>query len=285
MQNFPECKELKSFFFCRECDSDNELKGSASTSLMKSIIGPSSTQHKINSSQNSGLTNSGTTSMAVVGNPAAPVVPTMSAGNLFGLNDDIGEDFLDSMGNWDTPTSDNVLGGSGNVSSFNASSAHNSTSMSQSWNNSSKEIMQIKLSPHMQQQIHRSMSSGGQGQGQASSLQGKQRGLTLQNINQRSSSLDMGQKSPGFSHNLATRNQGFQLPGRVGFGSQRSPAASPSPHSQGRFGMPFAARTPSPMQSPSPGMWPNIALNVTKPVFSVSDKVRLKPVSSATETS
>ena len=222
---------------------------------MKSIIGPSSTQNKINSSQNSGLTNSSSSSMAVVGNPNPPMIPSMSSGNLFGLNDDIGEDFLNSMGNWDTPTSDNVLSGVGvnnNNMSFSLSSGTSATSMTQSWNNSNTGMAQIKLSQHMQQQIHRSISSGGQGQGSKMAVK---RPLTLQNINQRSSSLDMGQKSPGFSQGSVSRNAGFQLPGRgpIGFGSQRSPVASPSPHSQGRFNMPFATRTPSPMQSPSPG--------------------------------
>lgn len=244
------------FFYCRECETENELKGSASGSLLKSIIGPSVTHSKLNSSQNTGgLSGSGTSSMAVVGNPTPPMITSMSPGNLFGLNDDIGDDFLNSMGNWDTPSSDtNLSGGLGNNNvNYSLSGGSSATSVSQSWNSG---VTQIKISQHMQQQIHRSMSTGGQGQ--VTSMASK-RPLTLQNINQRSASLDMGQKSPGYSQGSATRNQGFQLPGQRGplgyGGSQRSPAASPSPHNQGRFNIPFPPRTPSPMPSPSSGKY------------------------------
>ena len=213
--------------------------------------------------------------MAVVGNPTAPIIPSMSPGNLFGLNDDIGEDFLNSMGNWDSPAPDNSLAGglgvSNNGLNFGVSSGNNvsATSLNQSWNSpvisqrnspgisqrNSPGISQIKLSQQMQLQIQRSMSSGGQGH--VGNMTSK-RPLTLQNINQRSASLDMGQKSPGYSQGaVPARNQGFQLPGQripMGYGGgQRSPAASPSPHSQGRFNVPFQPRTPSPMHSPSPG--------------------------------
>ena len=216
---------------------------------MKSIIGPSSTHSKINSSQNSGIPPNSGSSMAVVGNPAPPM--SLSSGNLFGLNDDIGEDFLNSMGNWDSPADNSLSSVSGsNNMNFSMSSGNSATSMNQSWNTG---MTHIKLS-QVQQQIHRSISSGGQGQGAAMATK---RSLNLQSLNQRSSSLDMGQKSPGYSQGSGSRTAGFQLPGQrvMGYGSnQRSPVASPSPHSQGRFSVPFPPpRTPSPMHSPSPG--------------------------------
>ena len=235
---------------------------------MKSIIGPSVAYSKLNSSQTGGVpSSSGASNMAVVGNPTPPIIPSMSPGNLFGLNDDIGEDFLNSMGNWDSSASDNSLAGglgvNNNNLNFGVSSGNNvsATSLNQSWNSpgisqrNSPGISQIKLSQQMQLQIHRSISSGSQGH--VGNMTSK-RPLTLQNINQRSASLDMGQKSPGYSQGGASsRNQGFQLPGQripVGYGGgQRSPAASPSPHSQGRFNVPYQPRTPSPMHSPSPG--------------------------------
>ena len=230
---------------------------------------------KLNSSQTGSVPSSSAVSnMAVVGNPTPPMIPSMSPVNLFGLNDDIGPDFLDSRGNWDTPASDNSLSGglgvSNNSMNFGSSSGNNvsATSMNQSWNSpgisqrNSPGLSQIKLSQQIQQQIHRSISSGGQGH--MGSMTSK-RPLTLQNINQRSASLEMGQKSPGYSQGgVSSRNQGFQLPGQrvpIGYGGgQRSPAASPSPHSQGRFSMPFQPRTPSPMHSPSPG---NLIFNLT----------------------
>ncbi|XP_053383143.1 nuclear receptor coactivator 2-like isoform X2 [Mercenaria mercenaria] len=246
----------------RECDSDNELKGSASTSLMKSIIGPSLQQTLQKAQTPVSNVNTSMASMALVGNK---VMPSMNSGSLYGVNDNSSDDFFSQLG-WDGNLSDSSVSSTGNsfMNTTYQSVANSSTSaFSNSWNS------QLKLS-QVQQQLQRSFSTSSQRNQVANSNNmtgagNKRPSVLLGQLGQRSTSLDLGQmqsqgqvlqpqKSPSYAQN---RNGGFQIPSQrnvMGY-SRRSPAASPVPSmGQGNFNTPFSPRTPSPMLSPSPGM-------------------------------
>lgn len=247
----------------RECDSDNELKGSASASLMKSIIGPAIQKATPPiSNVNTSLAN-----MAIVGNN---VMTGLNPSSLYGLSDSSGEDFLSQL-TWDVSMADSSVSSSG-TSNIN-SSFHNVTNTATSNNGWSS---QLKLS-QVQQQLQRSLSSTSHSQRSTPTNMNmgganKRPVNLIGQIGQRSSSVDLGQmqgqgqmphgqRSPGFSQSPGplSRSGGFQIPpvqrGVMGY-NRRSPAASPIPGmGQGAFGGPFPPRTPSPMlSSPSPGI-------------------------------
>ncbi|XP_060582282.1 nuclear receptor coactivator 3-like [Ruditapes philippinarum] len=247
----------------RECDSDNELKGSASTSLMKSIIGPRIQQTLLKAQTPISNVNTSMANMALVGNN---IMPGLNSANLFGVKDNSSDDFFNQLG-WDGNLSDSSVSSTGNshMNSTYQSVANTSTSsFSNSWSSS-----QVKLS-QVQQQLQRSLSTSSQRSQVTNSNNmtgsgNKRPSVLLGQLGQRSSSLDLGQmqgqspipqpqKSPSYTQ---SRNGGFQIPaqrGVMGY-NRRSPAASPVPSmGQGNFSTPFSPRTPSPMLSPSPGM-------------------------------
>lgn len=226
----------------RECDQDSE-KGSASTSLMKSIIGPSlNQQNQLRSNPPISKVNSSMTNMAVVGN-----MPSLNSGNYLGINSDSDTDFL-----WDSVIKPEVsVGSTGNMNIDTPVSTPTSF------------MSQLRITQHLQ----RSMST--QPQRISSAMVNNNRPGNLAQYGQRSTSLDhglqgqgqmqqtgmaQGQKSPAIAHSpgaATVRTGNFQFPaqrGRIGYNRQ-SPAASPI---QG-FNAPFPPRTPSPMLSPSPG--------------------------------
>ena len=233
--------------FFRECDPDGE-KGSASTSLRKSILGPSlSQQSQIRTNNNPApisKVNTSMANMAIVGN----LVPqqTLSSGSYPGINSDSDSDLWESLGMSNSP-----MGNTGNMN-VNDIPTSSSTSF----------INQLRGS-----QLQRSISTQPRNPGLIPKRPGN-----LAQYGQRSSSLDQGQmhpvnmgggqKSPAVavSPGAAVRNGNFPFPvqrGPMGY-NRRSPAASPS---QG-FNAPFPPRTPSPMLSPSPGKFLSYSLTI-----------------------
>lgn len=244
--------------YFRECESDFE-KGSASTSLMKAIIGPGYQQAQKRVTTPISNVNSSMANMALVGNN---VMTSLTSGNLFGINDHTSDDILSQFG-WDTQVSDTSTSANGNAN----------VNMSTSFSNNLSS--QLKIS----QQLQRSLStSTAQRQTQVMNnnnnnvggVGNKRSGHLLGQLGQRSSSLDLGQghgqgvgqmphpqgqKSPGYSQSPSPMSR-FQIPPQRSamMYNRRSPVASPVPNmSQGSFNAPFPPRTPSPMLSPSPG--------------------------------
>ncbi|XP_052763081.1 AF4/FMR2 family member lilli-like isoform X1 [Mya arenaria] len=264
----------------RECDSDSE-KGSASTSLMKSIIGPSlqlKNQLRATHTATSGInTSSSMSNMAISAsmNSSASNMNSFNSGNILSAlsNSDIlnlgDTDFLNDM--WDSPDiSDSNVSSTGNLSaSFHGTAT---TTTASSW------MTQLRLS--QVKDLQRSLSSTSQPQRGA--VGANKRPASLGGYGQRSNSVDLslqqqqqhqqqqqqhqqqqlqnqniqGQKSPGFA-----QSGNFQFPPTrtmMGGYNRMSPRATPSPgmpHCS--YSGPFSApRSPSPMMSPSAGSQP-----------------------------
>ena len=240
---------------------------------MKAIIGPSINQNQSKVGTAISSVNTSIANMALVGNA---MLSQLTSGN-YSLNDKLSDELLCETSAWDTQLSDSNLSGfdtennnnNVNFNFQNASISSTPTSFSSpSWTNSN--VSNLELSKV--QQLQRSLSTSSALQNPTSAAIAatmaafvNKRPASLSQYPQRSSSLDhghgqnigQGQRSPGYSQSPGPRSGGFQLPsqrGPPGF-NRRSPAASPNPHGQGNFNVPFP-RTPSPMLSPSPGELP-----------------------------
>lgn len=236
----------------RECDSDVELKGSASTSLMKSIIGQSNTSVPNNQrEQNSvrGLPNN-ISPMAVLSAINQPFQNSLSQ-----AIEDVGDQFDPSSNSWDfldPPFPGNSgLGGAIPVShnNNNGFSSGNSANLN-SWNNMQP---QMKMGNSQQQQhLVRNVLNM-----QPQPNSDKQRQLSL-NFPRSNSYEGGGQKSPSF----ASSPRGNQYPpssqrgmhGAMGMNSQRSPGSSMGQN---------------PRMSPAAGVM-NYPMQRTPPISSVS---------------
>lgn len=209
----------------RECDSDVELKGSASTSLMKSIIGQSNTlvsnnQREQNSAR--GLPNN-ISPMAVLSAINQPFQNSLSQ-----TIEDVDQFDLTSH-NWDflsesTFSGNSGLGGAnpGPHNNNNNFSTGNSTNMN-SWNNMQP---QVKMGSSQQQHLVRNVLNM-----QPQPNSDKQRQLSL-NFSRSNSFDGGGQKSPGFASSPSPRSNQYgpssqrNMHGAMGFNSQRSPGSS-----------------------------------------------------------
>ncbi|XP_050406274.1 nuclear receptor coactivator 2 isoform X2 [Patella vulgata] len=194
----------------RECDSEVELKGSASTSLMKSIIGPSGSSNRGNN-MSSGLSSS--LPMGVLGGQNNFMSPQSSS--KMNISDTMSDfDFLNSN-NWDS-----VFGSEGSSdllnSLTNVSTSGSSPVTSNPWQGLPK------MSPNSS--ILNTMPSPG---GSNNGLGNKK--PSALNFTQRNNSLSFdGQTSPGYPVSPGPRSSSFQVPsGRLpGYPGQRSPGSA-----------------------------------------------------------
>lgn len=209
----------------RECDSDVELKGSASTSLMKSIIGQSGTLVSGNQREQTparGLPNN-ISPMAVISAINQPFQNSLSQ-----TIEDL-DQFDPSSNNWeflgDSSFSGNIgLGGSNPVShnNNNAFSSGNSANLN-SWNGMQP---QVKMGNAQQQHLSRNVLNM-----QPQPNSDKQRQLSL-NFPRSNSFEGGGQKSPSFTSSPSPRSNQFPpsnsrgMHGAMGYNSQRSPGNS-----------------------------------------------------------
>lgn len=269
----------------RECDSDAELKGSASTSLMKSIIGPSGNSSSKASGHFQGVTSS-LQGMGMLGGrnlnmylsqsslgaavPPAPQstssVPTLgdaaSITDMLNLNDMF--DMLPQSLNQLFSSSD-TLNVSANSVNYTMAGATNSVTMPSSASSSSHTTWSSASSLKMaggtmeQPQLQRSLSM-------AHSNMSGPRPLSL-NFQRSASLFDNGQKSPAFTGTPGQRtcspNFAMPSPRGPGYGSymnQRSPGSA-NQGDANRASSQFSpmsypqAKSTSPLMSPQPSKY------------------------------
>lgn len=200
---------LSTHSIIRECDSENELKGSASTSLMKSIIGQSQVPGPRSNQNLSGIS------------PQMAAIETLNnsysqnpINQNMGMSSNDYQDVLNS--NWDLLPSDfEAVIGSSNISNSNSSGSNV---------NSWSDMNQMKSTQQQQQQqqlLNRAML--------AMSKSIRPDMLKFPRTSSFDSNSNGGQKSPKFSPSPSPRSAPFQVPsqrGMMGYPSQRSPGSS-----------------------------------------------------------
>ncbi|VDI35698.1 nuclear receptor coactivator 2 [Mytilus galloprovincialis] len=236
---------LSTHSIIRECDSENELKGSASTSLMKSIIGQSQVAGTRSNQNLSGIS-SQMAALETLAYSQSSMNPNM------GLNSDLHSmDVLNSNsnhGNWDLLPSDfEAVIGSTNMNFNNSNSSSNSVN---SWSDMSQMKLAQQQQQHQQQQqqlLTRTML--------AMSKTIRPEMLKFQRGGSFDSSSNSGQKSPRFSPSPGPRSAPFQVPSQrsmMGYPNQRSPGSSVGGMMSNRMspGMGYPPQRTPPMSSP-----------------------------------
>ena len=238
---------LSTHSIIRECDSENELKGSASTSLMKSIIG----QSQVAGPRNQNLT--GISQMATLETlNNAYSQSSMNPNANMGLNSDLHSlDMINSnSSNWDLLPSDfeAVIGSS----STNYSNSNPSTNSANSWSNMSP-MKSVHQQQQAQQQQHQQLLT------RTMLAMGKNirpEMLKFQHGGSFESNSSGGQKSPRFSPSPGPRSAPFQVPSQRGmmggYPNQRSPGSGGAGMMSSRMspGMAYPPQRTPPLSSP-----------------------------------
>ena len=223
----------------RECDSEVELKGSASTSLMKSIIGQSNIVGNQRSPGVLGNSVPNTVSpMAILNALSQPFMPNAGVGLMGSRTDDITDNLDFTQANWDSIIGDlgfgnsnsssgnsiGVLNNNGNFSLSGGTVTSTSSASSNLWNNMPPQMKSPNSSQQQQQQIMRNMMN----------MQQQNSGNSNMGTNfPRSNSYDGScQKSPGFppspgirgTFHVSTSQQNMR--GMGGYSGQRSPGSA-----------------------------------------------------------
>ena len=231
----------------RECDTENELKGSASSSLMKSIIGNSPLVSGSRNNQNIPAAlqpNNNLSMMMATMNPQQFMGPTVSpSSNMLSapLEETLDLDLFTSN-SWDasfpsdsSQSVTNSVASNGNNNNFNMVNVSSSASANM---NAFSSVGQMKMAAmqQQQQQQHQHQRQLLLSQQQQQMVNKQQMQMNFQN--QRSNSFESGQKSPGFSPRVPSKNNPFPMPGQrnmMGFPSQRSPGSAGAAMGQNRM--------------------------------------------------